>query len=48
VSALEETTKLDDLAALLDEMLLESGGPPTASERREAMTMLGVKAKSQR
>ena len=34
--ALEEKGKLDDLAALLDEMLAETGGPLTAAERRGA------------
>ena len=35
-AALEEKTKLDDLAGLLDEMLAETGGPMTALERRAA------------
>ncbi len=39
--ALEEQAKLDDLAALLDEMLTETGGPLTASERRAADRALG-------
>jgi Arc/MetJ-type ribon-helix-helix transcriptional regulator len=34
--ALEEKAELDDLAALLDEMLAESGGPLTARERTAA------------
>ena len=34
--ALREKTKNDDLQALLDEMLAETGGPMTASEKREA------------
>jgi Arc/MetJ-type ribon-helix-helix transcriptional regulator len=41
-SALEEKTKLDQLALLLDEMLAESGGPLTATERRRADRALGV------
>jgi Arc/MetJ-type ribon-helix-helix transcriptional regulator len=41
-SALEEKVKLDDLAAFLDEMLAESGGPLTAAERRAADRALGV------
>jgi len=41
VQALEEKTKLDDLAGLLDEMLAESGGPMTAAERRAADRLLG-------
>lgn len=39
-SAIEEKTKLDDLAALLAEMLEESGGPLTAAERRSADRLL--------
>ena len=35
-AALEEKAKLDELSALLDEMLAESGGPLTAAERRAA------------
>ncbi len=41
-SALEEKTKLDELAVLLDEMLAETGGPLTAAERRRADTALGI------
>ena len=41
-SALEEKAKLDDLAALLDEMLAESGGPLTPAERRAADRALGI------
>lgn len=41
-SALEEKAKLDELAALLDEMLAESGGPLTRAERRAADRALGV------
>jgi Arc/MetJ-type ribon-helix-helix transcriptional regulator len=40
-SALEEKTKLDELAQLLEEMLAESGGPLTAAERRRADRALG-------
>ncbi len=43
-SALAEKLKLDDLSALLEEMLEESGGPLTAQERRAADRALGVKA----
>ena len=39
--ALEEQTKLDDLALLLDEMLADSGGPLTAAERKAADRALG-------
>jgi Arc/MetJ-type ribon-helix-helix transcriptional regulator len=40
-AALAEKAKLDDLAALLQEMLAESGGPMTAAERRAADAILG-------
>lgn len=43
--ALDERAKLDDLAALLDEMLEESGGPLTDAERRAADRALGHPAK---
>jgi len=39
--ALEEQAKLDDLASMLEEMLAESGGPLTASERKAADEALG-------
>jgi len=39
--ALEEQTKLDDLASLLNEMLAETGGPLTAAERNAADEALG-------
>jgi hypothetical protein len=42
-AAMEQKAKLDDLAAMLDEMLVESGGAPTGAERREAERMLGVR-----
>jgi Arc/MetJ-type ribon-helix-helix transcriptional regulator len=42
-AALEEKVKLDDLGALLDEMLAETGGPLTAAERRRAERELGIK-----
>ena len=41
--ALEEKTTLDDLKAMLDEMLAKSGGPLTPKERREAERMLGLR-----
>jgi Arc/MetJ-type ribon-helix-helix transcriptional regulator len=47
-SALEEKVKLDELSMLLDEMLAESGGPLTASERRAADRALGVGRKPAR
>lgn len=40
--AIEEKAKLDDLAALLDEMLAASGGPMTATERRAADRALRI------
>jgi hypothetical protein len=46
--ALAEQTKLDDLAALLDEMLAASGGPMTAAERRTADRQLDRTAKRRR
>ena len=39
--ALREQAKLDDLASLLDEMLAETGGRLTASERKAADRSLG-------
>lgn len=44
-AALEEKVKLDDLSALLDEMLAESGGPLTKAEQRAADRALGVASK---
>ena len=44
-AALEQKTRLDDLDALLDEMLEESGGPLTAAERRAADRLLAKKAR---
>jgi Arc/MetJ-type ribon-helix-helix transcriptional regulator len=46
--AIEDKAKLDDLAALLDEMLAESGGPLTAAERRAAERALGIRASKSR
>lgn len=43
-AALEEKTMLDDLKAMLDEMLAETGGPITVAERREAERMLGLRS----
>ncbi len=40
-AALEEKAKLDDLAALLEDMLAQTGGPLTARERRAADEALG-------
>lgn len=39
--ALEEQAKLDDLASLLDDMLAETGGPLTISEKKAADRALG-------
>jgi Arc/MetJ-type ribon-helix-helix transcriptional regulator len=47
-AALEEKTKMDDLAGLLDEMLAESGGPMTSRERSRATAALGLRAKRPR
>ena len=41
-AAVEEKVKLDDLAALFDEMLAETGWPLTAAERRRADRDLGI------
>jgi Arc/MetJ-type ribon-helix-helix transcriptional regulator len=41
-SALEAQATLDDLEALFDEMLAETGGPLTAAERRAADKALGL------
>ncbi len=43
VGALKERTKLDDLDALLDEMLAETGGPLTDAERAEIDRQAGWK-----
>lgn len=40
--ALEQRAEREDLEALLDEMLRETGGPMTAAERRAADAVLGV------
>jgi antitoxin ParD1/3/4 len=39
--ALEDRSKLDDLATLLEEMLAETGGPLTADEEEAADRALG-------
>jgi hypothetical protein len=44
-AALEDKSRLYDLAALLDEMLAASGGPLTAAERRAADRALGIATK---
>ena len=45
-SALIEQEKVDDLAALLDDMLAETGGPLSAAERLSADRELGLAAAS--
>lgn len=47
-AALEEKTKLDDLADMLAEMLAETGGPLTEDERRVADEALGVAPRRKR
>ncbi len=47
-AAIEEKAKYDDLAAMLDEMLEETGGPMTAAERREADRVLGIAPRRKR
>ena len=39
--AIEQKSKLDDLASLLEEMLADTGGPLTARESAEADRVLG-------
>ncbi len=46
--ALEQKTMFDDLDSLLDELLRESGGPLTASEKRSADSILIGRAPSKR
>lgn len=41
-AALDEKAKLDELGALLDEMLSATGGPLTAAEVRTADRAIGV------
>jgi hypothetical protein len=40
--AVEAKLAEDDLASLIEEMLVETGGPMTAAERREAERTLGI------
>jgi hypothetical protein len=42
-AALEEKVTLDELSAMLDEMLAQTGGPLTAAEQEEADVALGVR-----
>lgn len=48
VAALEVKVKMDDLSALLAEMLEESGGPLTAGERKAADHALGLRGRRSR
>ncbi len=45
-TSMEEKAKLDDLGALLEAMLAETGGPLTASERRAVAKARGRPRKS--
>lgn len=47
-SALDEKTKLDDLAGLLNEMLAESGGPLSPTEVRTADRAIGARSARRR
>ena len=47
-AALEEKVKQDDLSTLLAEMLMETGGPLSAAERRAADRELGVASRSRK
>ncbi len=47
-AALEEKAKLDDLKAMLDEMLAETGGPLTERERTAAAAAFGIVADKKR
>ena len=46
--AIDEKTKNDDLIAMLDEILAETGGPMTATETRAAHAELGIAKKRRR
>lgn len=47
-AAVAEKAKQDDLAAMLDEMLEETGGPMTERERRDAERTLGIRPRRQK
>ena len=47
-AAIEEKAGRDDLASLLEEMLAETGGPPTPAEWRAAGRALGIKSRRRR
>jgi hypothetical protein len=44
-AAIEEKSKREDLLAMLYQMLDETGGPPTAAERRAVRRELGLPAR---
>jgi Arc/MetJ-type ribon-helix-helix transcriptional regulator len=43
-AAIEEKSQKESLVELLDEMLLQTGGPMTSAERRKADRLLGISA----
>jgi Arc/MetJ-type ribon-helix-helix transcriptional regulator len=47
-AALEEKSKLDELADMLAEMLAETGGPLTEGEQRVADAALGIERRRKR
>jgi hypothetical protein len=47
-SAVQQKVKDDNLLAMLDEMLAETGGPPTQAEERAAERVLGIKPRRRR
>ena len=47
-SAIAEKAKNEDLADLLQEMLAETGGPLTATERRDADRALGLRPRKKK
>lgn len=44
-AALEHQAQLDELEEMLEGMLVLTGGPPTAAEKREADRILGIAKK---
>jgi len=46
--AVEQKVMRDELGAMLDEWLVETGGPPTPAERRRAREKLGLTRKRRR
>jgi Arc/MetJ-type ribon-helix-helix transcriptional regulator len=47
-AAIEEKTKLDELADMLTEMLAQTGGPLTEAERKIADESLGIERRRKR